>query len=144
MKFLSVSTLLGTVHYYVFRSHKRQFLVQMFFDDKRINRTAGNHIHIKRENPVHRQESLGHADSLVGRIVQCSFQPLRSRSYSRIQGIGNHIASQRANSLTPHRISLICHGRRANLTAFKRLIEFLHVRKQPYVHCKFAGALGYG
>ena len=82
------------VHQDVFRGHKGQLRVKMLFDDGGIDLHAAYNIDVKIQYAVHSQEGLRHADSLVGRIVQSSFQPLRSRSYSRIQGICNHIASQ--------------------------------------------------
>ena len=101
----------------------------------------GFQVHVKLQDSVGGEERLAYGDSLVGRVVKGSLEPLGGRRDCRIHGVGHYVICKRSHSLGTHRISLICHGGRAYLMLLKRFLHFLHVLKKSYIVGKFMGGL---
>ena len=142
VKLLPVSARLYGVHHDILGSHKRKLGHEVSFYNLRVNHEALGNVHVKLQDSVGGEERLAYGDSLVGRIVKGSLEPLGGRRDCRIHGVGHHVICKRSHSLGTHRISLICHGGRAYLMLLKRFLHFLHVLKKSYIVGKFMGGLG--
>ena len=80
MEFLTVSAGLHRIHHDILRSHERQLAHEPFLNDPGIDHQAVHHVHVQIQNTVHGQKCLGHADTLVGGIIQGALEPLSSGS----------------------------------------------------------------
>lgn len=58
------------------------------------------------------------------RIIQCAFKPLCRVGIKRVLAQVGEMSAERAHTLTPHGITLVCHGRRTDLILFKWLFHF--------------------
>ena len=143
MQELSVSVfLLHADHQDILGGKKGQLLPEMLLHHRREQAQAGDDIFVQIQNPVAGQKRLRDGDAAVGGIIQRAFQPLGGRRESRVLKVAHHIARQRRNAFTAHGVSLIGHGRRADLSAFKGFFQLPEMAQQPDVSGKFAGALG--
>lgn len=70
MQLLPVAPPLDRLHHDVFCGHKGQLLHHPALYHLVIHHQTGGDVHINVQNGVHRQEGLGHGDSLVGGVVQ--------------------------------------------------------------------------
>ena len=73
---LSVAAFIDTVHEYILRCHKGQFLHEVLFNDLWIHRKPGNDIAVEHENAVRGKECLRDTYAAVCGIVKRAFQPL--------------------------------------------------------------------
>ena len=125
MQLLTVSACLYRIHHDIFRCHKGQLAAQSFLNNLRVHNQSVYHVQAQIQDSVDCQKSFRDRQSLIGGIIQCSLKPLGSGGNRRIQRINHHITGKGSNSLAPHGISLICHGRGTNLALFKGLLHFL-------------------
>ena len=78
---------------------------------------------------VSAEEALRESDTPDGRIIKRALKPLRSVGLLCIATKVPQLAAKRAETLTPHGVALVSHGRRANLISLKRLLKFLEHSK---------------
>ena len=141
VQLLTVAALLHRVHHNVLGSHKGKFTHQAGMDHLGIHHQPGGHIDIQVQNSIRSQECLGHADPLVGGVVQCAFKPLGRGCPCRVQSVDHHIAGQRSDPLTAHGIALISHSGGTDLILLKGLLNLFQILQQPQVVGKLAAAL---
>ena len=130
MKLLTVSTCLNCIHHDILSCHKRKLRHQSLLDNLRINNQSVYNIEAEIQDSVNGKEAFRNAETLVCRVVQSSLKPLCCRCDRRVQCIDHHISGQGSNSLTSHRISLICHSGRSDLGFLKWLLYFLQMLKK--------------
>ena len=130
MKFLTVSACLNCIHHDILSCHKRKLRHQSLLDNLRINNQSVHNIEAKIQYSVDCKESLRNAETLVCRIIQSSLKPLCCGGDSRIQGIDHHISGKGSDSLTSHRVSLICHSGRSDLGFLKWLFYLFQMLKK--------------
>ena len=82
---------------------------------------------------VSAEEALGKSDTPDGGVVERTLKPLRSIGLLGITTEVPQLAAERAETLTPHGVTLVSHGRRANLVSLERLLELLEHGKMPDV-----------
>lgn len=86
------------------------------------------------------EEALRKSDTPDGRIVKRALKPLRSVGLLSIATKVSQLAAERAETLTPHGVALVSHGRRANLVSLERLLELLKHGKMPDVAADTLGS----
>ena len=133
VEFLTVSTLLYGFHHNVLGCDKRQLLHHSGFNNLRIYHHVAADVDEQVQNTVHCQERFRYGNSLVGRIVQRSFEPLSRSGDCRVQGIDHDITRQRSDSLRTHRVSLVRHCRRTNLVLFERFLHLSEGLKNSHI-----------
>jgi len=79
------------------------------------------------------EEALGKSDTPDGRVVKRALKPLRGVSLLCITTKVPQLAAERAQTLTPHGVALVSHGRRANLVSLERLLKLLEHSKMSDV-----------
>ena len=144
MDLLPVAAPLDRFHHQIFRSDKGQVLPDGLFHDFFIDVQAVGNILRQAQNGIGAEESLGHGDPAVGRIVQGPLQPLDGSRHGGVHGVRHQVPGQRADSLAAHGVTLVSHGRRANLAAFKGFFHLPVVLQQADIICHPVAALGNG
>lgn len=109
----------------VLRRHEGQFRVDAPLDHLRIHDQAAADIVQQDETGVCQQETLGQGAPPNGAIVQRPLEQLRRVRVDRVFGRVGQSATQRTESLAPHRIPLIRHGGAARLVLFEGLFDLL-------------------
>jgi hypothetical protein len=71
------------------------------------------------------KEALRESDTPNGRVIKRALKPLRSVGLLSIATEVPQLATKRAETLTPHGVALVSHGRRANLVSLERLLKLL-------------------
>lgn len=79
------------------------------------------------------EEALRESDTPDGRIIERALEPLRSVGLLCIATEVPQLAAERAKTLAPHGVTLVSHGRRANLVSLERLLKLLEHGKMPDV-----------
>ena len=133
MKLLTVSACLNCIHHDILSCHERKLGHQSLLDNLRINNQSVYNIEAEIQDSIDGKEAFRNAETLVCRVIQSSLKPLCRRCDSRIQGIDHHISGQGSDSLTSHRVSLICHGGRSDLGFLKWLLHFFQMLKKTDV-----------
>ena len=104
--------------------------MQTLLDDLRIYHQSVYDVQAQIQDTVDGQEAFRNRETLVGRVIQGTLKPLGCGGDRRIQGIYHHITGQGSNTLTSHRISLICHSGRTDLCFLKGLLYLFQVLKE--------------
>jgi len=99
----------------------------VLFNYLRIYYQSVYHIQAQIQNTIDGKKAFGNRQSLVGRIVQRSLEPLGCGSNGGIQRIHHHITGQGSNTLTSHGITLVSHGGGADLVLLEGLFHFLQM-----------------
>jgi hypothetical protein len=79
------------------------------------------------------KEALRKSDTPDGRIIERALKPLRSVGLLCVATKVPQLAAERAETLTPHGVTLVSHGRRANLVSLEGLLKLLEHGKMPDV-----------
>ena len=138
---LTVPALLDGFHHDILGRHEGKLLEEVLLDHLRVDDEAGDDIDVELQDGVGRKERFRDGDPLVGGIVECSLEPLGGRGERRVQGIGGHIAGQRADAFGTHRVTLVSHGRGADLCLLERLFDLFHVLQEAQVVREFRRGL---
>ena len=133
MKFLTVASCLNCIHHDVLSCHERKLCHHVFLDYFRIYYQSVYYVQTEVKNTVNRKESFRNAETLVCRIIQGSLKPLCCGSDRRIQCVNHHVSGKRSNTLTSHRISLVCHCGRSDLRFLERFLNFFEVLEKADV-----------
>lgn len=72
-------------------------------------------------------------DKELLRIVQCAFKPLCRVGVKRVLAQVGEMATERAHTLTPHGVTFICHGGRADLVLLERLLHLFRGGKMSNI-----------
>ena len=142
MELLPVAAPLHSVHQDVLTGHEGQLLPHVALDHLLMDHQSSGHVGIDAQNGIHRQESLGHGQTLVGRVVQSTLEPLGGGGDRRVDRVGHHIAGQGADALAAHGIALVGHGGGTDLVFLKGLLHLLQVAEQAQIGGELAGRLG--
>ena len=130
MELLTISTVLYSIHHDVLCCHEWYLCHKVLFNNLWIYYQSIHHIEAEVKDSVYCKKALRYWKTLVCWIIKCSLKPLCSWSNCRIHYICKNISWKRCNSLTSHRISLICHGWWTYLILLKRLLYFLKMLEQ--------------
>ena len=141
VELLAVAAPLHSVHHDVLGGHKGQLPEHMLMDHLGVHHQAVSHVVVQVQNAVHCQERLGHADALVGGVIQGALEPLGSHGHGGVQGVSNDIPGQRGNALAAHGVALIGHGGRADLVLLKGFLHLFQVLQQADIVGELGSAL---
>ena len=133
MQLLPVSAALDRLHHDVFGRHERQLFKQVLLYHLRIYYESVRNIDAQVEYCVGGEERLWDAQTLVCRVVERAFEPLRAGGHRRVLYVRYDISRERSYALASHRVALICHRRRADLMLLERLFYLFHVLEQANV-----------
>ena len=133
VQLLTVAAALDGVHHNILGRHKGQLVAQVLLDDLRIDDEAVDDVDVERQDSVGREERLGHADALVRGVVERALEPLGRGGYRGVGRVTDDVARKRRDALGAHGIALVGHGRRADLTLFKRLFDLFEMSQQANV-----------
>ena len=130
MQFLTVTACLYCIHHDILGCHERKLCHHVFLDNLRIYNQTVNDIQVQIQNTINCKEAFRYGKTLVGGVIQGSLKPLGSRGDGWIQGIYHHISGKGSNTLTSHRVSLICHSGGTDLILLERLFYFFQMLKK--------------
>src|SRR2546423_602059 len=94
------------------------------------------------ENSVGGQERLWYHQATVRTVVERALEELDTVGLIRVRLEAENKARERIDSLAPHRISFICHGRRADLLFLERLLDLAHGLQDAQIARELGGAGG--
>lgn len=130
---LAVTAGLDNGHDDVLGGHEGELLVDPAADNLGVDdETLGDVLH-GREEDVGGEERLGEGDTAVGRVVEGTLEPLNRRGHERVLVDGEQVARKRAGTLRAHGVTLVGHGRRADLVLLEGLLDLLEVGEETDV-----------
>src|SRR4051794_23225566 len=103
--------------------------------------TAHDILH-QHEDSIGSQKALWYHEAAVGAVVERALEKLDTVCLIRVRLEAENEASERVYALTAHWISLVCHGRRADLVLLERLFDLPDRLQDAHVTRELGGARG--
>ena len=92
MEFLTVSAGLYRIHHDILGRHERKLTPKMPVNDFLIDDKTVRDIYAKIQYTVKSEESFRNGQTLIGRIVKRTLEPLRRRCDRRIQCVDHNVS----------------------------------------------------